>query len=740
MHTNITNYAAIMAGAHKTEYRLEIEGTAYENSSLISCKTTAALFDSFGIGNAVARTITATIVPQGNLPVMAGVNVFMRVTNGTLTSSWVPKGQFFLDTRTTDSDGLLTVTGYDAMLKADSIYMESGTWAAKTALAVLEEIADSIGVSIEASTESYLQANPITLASIPAIGTDGTTKREMLKHIAVLYGGNFAMTDSGELKLHRLGVSSGSTDVGVLMESLSVSPAFEKIRKVKLFYGDISYEAEQCNFSCPMSSIGTMASGLPYALIYALTPLTSQTAPAVGDYIKITDRESKYYRVTVVFPGISVTLEEAEAPGRLLSAECFYASAENAQKVLNRVFGFSYQPYAAVGAEVEIAVELGDAVTLNGTQSYLYSQDINFDVDASSDVKGKSDEEINHEYPFQDAESRKIKAEVNKLKATVETELKVLPGQILGRVSKGYAAKYSDSTAVHYSIGDFVIYEDKYYICTAATIGGAWDETKWNETSAIDMSESLIEQSAEEIKAEVYGVYSEKWTAATKYYPDDILELTTTHKFYQCIREHTSNSSNMPPNSTYWTEVDAPTGQSFINLGLRGITIQNSGTTPTGSNQASIKLTKDSIDIAAGTITMSNVTVDSIAANKITGGYLRADVIYTGDISADSITSGELNANNVSLKGLFSVTDKSGNDAGYIGGFTFGTNNGMMYMKNHVGNASISVANLNVGYDVGLVGISADELQLKCPIVLDDSSYGSSLPRSGSQGQLFFLI
>ena len=602
MQTVSSLYRQLWSGAHFVQFKAEINGMEYTQTELLEGQATAALFEHFSIGNAVARTLKLKVKPKGAIPRMASVDLYVRLVSGASVSEWLPKGKFFISERSTDENGILSLLCYDGMRKADCIFMKSGTWTSTSAYEIVSRIAANMG-GLDGDTDTYLKTtDPKSVPYLPDIGTNGTVSRTLLKCIAGMYGGNFAMTDSGKLKLYRLGTDHGSTNLGVQMEDLQLAAA-DAVGKVTVYYDDASFSAGEDGYE--------------------------------------------------------------------LRLETPYASQELANGIHSLVNGFVYQPFKAVNAEIDPAAELGDAVIVNGTTSCLFSQVLDLNSLGLSELSAPFDDEVDDEYPFVDAQTQEIKNSVSNLKKELETELSVLPGEILGKV---------------------------------------------------------------------YGIYSEKWTAATKYYVGDILELTTGQKFYQCIREHTSNSTNMPPNTTYWTEVEAPTGESFINLGLRGITIQNTTTTPSGSNQASIRLTKDGIDIAAGTITMSNVTVDTIAANKITGGYLGADVIYSGSISADNITSGELNADNVSLKGLFTVTDSSDNDAGYIGGFTFGANSGIMYMRNHQGNASISLANLNVGYDVGVVGIYADQVQLKGLVVLDSDSYGTSLPSEGVEGQLFFLI
>lgn len=49
--------------------------------------------------------------------------------------------------------------------------------------------------------------------------------------------------------------------------------------------------------------------------------------------------------------------------------------------------------------------------------------------------------------------------------------------------------QFSSSSAQTYSVGDYVIYEDNLYICTAATTGGTFDANDWMQT---DVAQELI--------------------------------------------------------------------------------------------------------------------------------------------------------------------------------------------------------------------------------------------------------
>ena len=140
------------------------------------------------------------LMPNADIPRMARVRPYVRVTDGTTTSAWLPQGVFFIDTRerTANDDGLdiLTLHCYDSMLKAEADYPStSHTWPYKD-INVVREIASAIcNEGVDPRTTALMTRN--YQISLPA----GLTMREVLSRIAAMYGGNFICSYSGQLLL-----------------------------------------------------------------------------------------------------------------------------------------------------------------------------------------------------------------------------------------------------------------------------------------------------------------------------------------------------------------------------------------------------------------------------------------------------------------------------------------------------------------------------------------------------------
>lgn len=180
--------------------------TAFREEVLMSMSTTHSVFNEQypTVGSAVSGEIDVTMIrPYGDIPKMARIVPFVRVTDGERHSEWLQKGVYYIDTRETshNSNGLdiLTIHGYDAMLKFEMNYpSDSENNYPMLDTDMVQFLANSISISVdprtwERMTEAYAFPLPV-----------GYSSREVLGAIAASYGGNFIMSDEGQLLLIRL--------------------------------------------------------------------------------------------------------------------------------------------------------------------------------------------------------------------------------------------------------------------------------------------------------------------------------------------------------------------------------------------------------------------------------------------------------------------------------------------------------------------------------------------------------
>lgn len=202
--SGITNYDAIIAsGKYQSESKLVINNVDYGENLIMSLKTIRGVFDDnlFSIGNAYVGRIDATIRLQTGvtIPKAAEVKAYIRIFNSTLTSGWLQKGVFYIYQREINSDStVMSFVGFDAMYKGNALYPSSTlewTISSPKPRAVLNEIASAMGVSLDARTQAAIPAGTGYTMLFPA----QYNMREVLQSIAVMYTGNFCMSDTGEL-------------------------------------------------------------------------------------------------------------------------------------------------------------------------------------------------------------------------------------------------------------------------------------------------------------------------------------------------------------------------------------------------------------------------------------------------------------------------------------------------------------------------------------------------------------
>ncbi|MBO4543247.1 MAG: hypothetical protein J5725_08725 [Bacteroidales bacterium] len=175
------------------------------NPKIISLTTTRSLFtdDKFSIGNCASGEIDLEFFPthstgvEFDVPRMARLKVSVRLYDpvNNLKSDFIPKGVFFIDTRSKNkSTGILKIHGFDAMLKTENPFPEGTYSNDPTDVELVTAIANAIGVSVDSRTWSTIDGS-FTGIGIPM----GYSMREVLSSIAAFYCGNFCISDAGKL-------------------------------------------------------------------------------------------------------------------------------------------------------------------------------------------------------------------------------------------------------------------------------------------------------------------------------------------------------------------------------------------------------------------------------------------------------------------------------------------------------------------------------------------------------------
>ena len=203
MQTVSALYNTILAGNdYWFETQLIIDGVGtFGETQLFSVTTNVEMFQNTPtLGKAAAGEIEIKMLkPATDIPSMAKLQPQVRVCNASQRSEWLAQGIYYIDTRETtkNEDGLdvLTIHGYDAMLKAEQYFVSENITGDSTDIDMVDEIASIMGVSVDARTTAMMtEAYTIPLPT-------GYTLREVLGYIASMYVGCFVMSDIGELRL-----------------------------------------------------------------------------------------------------------------------------------------------------------------------------------------------------------------------------------------------------------------------------------------------------------------------------------------------------------------------------------------------------------------------------------------------------------------------------------------------------------------------------------------------------------
>ena len=231
MHNVSDLWRTLLASpGHRKEVKLVIAGVTYGEDKIVdgSLRIDGGLYSDFGIGNCCARQIDFEIYPQGTIPRQAQIEVYVRLVLGEQVSEWIPKGVFFFSTRKTDRvTGVLSVHGYDAMLKAEETWLDSSynaeNWPMPASTAVAD-IAARMGVAVDRRTVLDA-AFPV---QYPVDDEGDMTMREALGRIAVANAGNWIITDEGKLLL--VGLNSMPEETNYLVTETGSAITFGGVR------------------------------------------------------------------------------------------------------------------------------------------------------------------------------------------------------------------------------------------------------------------------------------------------------------------------------------------------------------------------------------------------------------------------------------------------------------------------------------------------------------------------------
>lgn len=120
--------------------------------------------------------------------------------------------------------------------------------------------------------------------------------------------------------------------------------------------------------------------------------------------------------------GVTVYWADEEAyeagsdSGRVLTCDCPWATQDTADDMLTALSGSAYQPYTADGAIIDLALELGDVVTVGLPSDTVTGPVMDINITGGgleqADIAAPGEDEIDHEYPYASYIDRSLKRKV----------------------------------------------------------------------------------------------------------------------------------------------------------------------------------------------------------------------------------------------------------------------------------------------------------------------------------------
>lgn len=402
-----------------------------------------------------------------------------------------------------------------------------------------------------------------------------------------------------------------------------------------------------------------------------------------------------------------VVASSGDDTGKTLTALNPDGTAEMARAVLGKVKGYSHTGYEGSDALLNIAAEIGDAMTVAGHYVPLITQEINFSALCASGISSPDADEIDDEYPYKSPTQRQIERNMTKTRSLITKTSDAINLRIDG--------VDGDVSSLQVSLGNV-------QSVVSTKIDGK-------------TAQSMIDQSVSKIELRVDGV------------DDDISSLRVE---LGNVRSEVSG------------KIDGSTAQSLINQSIDKIELSVSsgsggstftlkaGSTELSTNTLDLHVNAVNID---GTLKASQIQANSIYVGDLADGSDYATKTYVDDnagLSSSEVNSAiatyiddhsitaeilrgrtvELLASNSRAIGSIELVDTS---TGY--GVSIKTNYGGIQLYSG-GNIYLS-ADSDSG---AFITIADDYISLgRGALIIGSNVYGTSLPSRPQYGQLFFL-
>lgn len=321
MQTKPANWDSLLSNVnHVFEFKAVIGEKEYFDSDIWSASIHFPMMETLTIGTVATATLDMTFTPKEEPAKGAEIKCYVRVSDNVplvvvmsddgeiiktddgyvlatsypTQSGWLPFGTFYIDTRSREPNGRLSVTAYDAMMHTDQDYIDNtGTYPMAMTGAV-NWICETLGIELDSRSE-------VTKSYTIDCPTGVYTIREVLSGIAAASGANAFVTKDGKLYIKKLSSPSNAADTQVV-DCSALSDGAVTIGKVTLYpdgntqysSGTGGYEIKaDCIYATQeiCDSVQTLLNGVAY-FPYSATTAFFDPVLELGDGIKVNGNQA----------------------------------------------------------------------------------------------------------------------------------------------------------------------------------------------------------------------------------------------------------------------------------------------------------------------------------------------------------------------------------------------------------------------------------------------------------------
>lgn len=152
--------------------------------------------------------------------------------------------------------------------------------------------------------------------------------------------------------------------------------------------------------------------------------------------LKKQDRLMAYSKVHVDVTD-ELFYEAGDDTGRTLTMFCPWGTQATANKTLARIRGYQHQPYTAVGAYIDPATEVGDAVSVGSVFGGVLTKNVTVGPLYVAEVSAPGEESIDYKYEYKSPTQRQIERNYSEMKSTFKVQANQISAEVSARIEQG---------------------------------------------------------------------------------------------------------------------------------------------------------------------------------------------------------------------------------------------------------------------------------------------------------------